>query len=105
MGVSVKAAFRFFVREGKRKLNVLRTRMQVLPFGSACRHQLLHDVVQILLQVFPAEKIEVVRTFLRHHRAGGVVRINDTNAVLNAGFIHNSFYFVRHVVKIRPVIF
>ena len=104
MRIGIQTARRHLARTRKREFDVLRSGMMILPFASAGRNQLLHDVDQIDLHVLAAVVVEIMRTFLRDDGARGVMRIDDTDSVFNTGFLHDRLNPFRHVVKTRKVI-
>ena len=73
--------------------------MAVLMLFPEVRNQLAHDVKQIMLEIFQIKRVDIVRAFLHHDRAGGVMRCNADRAVLYAGGFDNLHHFLRHIVK------
>ena len=66
------------------ELEVHRARMTVLVLDGEVWNHLAHDVEQVVLEVFEVEGIDVVRAFLDHDGAGGVMGGDDDGAVLDA---------------------
>ena len=71
------------------ELRMDRAGMTVLMLLSEVRDHLAHDVQQIVLQVLQIEGIDVMRAFLDHDRAGGVMRSDADGTVLNAGLLYD----------------
>ena len=61
--------------------------MTVLMLLGKVGDHLAHDIEQVVLQVLQIERVDIVRAFLDHDRAGGVVGRDADRAVLDAGFL------------------
>ena len=73
--------------------------MTVLMLLGKVGDHLAHDVEQVVLEVFKVERVDVVRAFLYHHRAGGVVGRDADRAVLDAGLLDDLNDLTGHVVE------
>ena len=65
-------------------LSVDRTGMTVLMLLSEVGDHLSHNVEQVVLKILKVERIDIVRAFLDHYGAGGVMRNDGNGAVLNS---------------------
>jgi hypothetical protein len=99
MSVGVKAALGLFIGEGESKLNMLGTGMMILTLGSAGGEYSFHSLDKVYLKEFSTEVVGVVGAFLDHYRTGGVMRVNNTDTVLDAGFLNDLLNVVGNVVE------
>ena len=81
------------------ELRMNRSGMAVLMLLPKIRNQFAHDVQKIVLEILQIKRIDVVRTFLHHDRAGCVVGGDADGSVPDAGCLDNFNHFFRHVVK------
>jgi hypothetical protein len=99
MGIGVQTAFFLLAGMGESKFNMIRTRVMVLPLGSAGRDQFFHEFDQVNLEEFAPKIIQVMGAFLQHDRTGGVVGKDGNQAILDTGFSHHFLNIRGNVVK------
>jgi hypothetical protein len=73
--------------------------MTVLMLLCKVGDHLAHDIKQVVLQVLQVEGVDIVRAFLNHNRAGGVVRNDGNGSVLNAGSLNDLDNLLGNVVE------
>ena len=76
-----------------------RTGVTVLMLLLEIGNEFPHNVEQIVLQILEIETVDVVRAFLHHNRAGGVVRRDADRPVLHARRLDDLADLLRHVVE------
>jgi len=81
------------------KLRVDRTGMTVLMLLSKVGDELSHNVEKVVLKVLEVKRIDVVRAFLNHYGAGGVVRCDANGSVLNTGLSNDLEDVAGYVVE------
>jgi hypothetical protein len=63
--------------------------MTVLMLLCKIGNELSHYVEKVMLKILEVEGINVMRAFLNHYRAGGVVRCDTYCTVLNSGLLND----------------
>ena len=81
------------------KVQRLAAGMQIHALIPAGGDPLLKDVDQVLLQRLQTRHGHVERAFLRDDGAGGVVRVDDADAVLHAGLRGDLLDLLGHIVE------
>ena len=81
------------------ELRVYRTGVAVLMLLGKVGNYLTHDVKQVVLEIFELKAVDIVRAFLYHNGAGGVVRSDGDGSVLYAGSLDNVNDLACYIVK------
>ena len=70
------------------------TGMAVLMLLAEVGHELAHDIQKIVLKIFKVEAVDIVRAFLYHDRACGMVGGYADSAVFYSGLLHYLAYLL-----------